>query len=371
MKKNTDILFISEKDVIRTGVLSSENKIKNAEEVFKLLSQGDYRMGGNLHNAHGISVTFPEKSNFKDMPTNGPDRRFVAMPAYLGGNFHVVGNKWYGSNAANKGKNLPRSILTLMLNDANTGAPVSLMSANMISAGRTGAVAAVGSKYLSEKKPESIAVVGCGPINRACLEQIMYLHPTISKVYLFNHSVENAEKINEFVLENYQVETYIATDPLELKNILREASIVSVAASRTHPLLIKDSWIKPGALVILSGPITADDKFWVKNKIVYDHIGLHKNYVLEAKASGNKEDYYGGVIGGEIYNLIDAGQIKGFDDALSIGDVIRKQKTGRESEQEKIIFVSCGMSVFDVGLGYCVYTEAKNKGLGKEVSLWD
>ena len=45
------------------------------------------------------------------------------MPAYLGGRFNVCGNKWYGSNMANTKKGLPRSILTVMLNDVETGAP--------------------------------------------------------------------------------------------------------------------------------------------------------------------------------------------------------------------------------------------------------
>ena len=76
--------------------------------MFKLLKIGNYRMGGANGNSHGCMVMFPEKSKFPEMPVDGPDRRFMAMPAYLGGKFDMAGMKWYGSNTENKQKGLPR-----------------------------------------------------------------------------------------------------------------------------------------------------------------------------------------------------------------------------------------------------------------------
>ena len=61
------------------------------------LNRGDYVMGGENHNSHGCMVTFPDNPEFEGMPKNGEDRRFMAMPAYLGGNFKMAGMKWYGS----------------------------------------------------------------------------------------------------------------------------------------------------------------------------------------------------------------------------------------------------------------------------------
>ena len=40
------------------------------------------------------------------MPKNGPDRRFMAMTAYLGGRFNIAGEKWYGSNRDNVEKGI-------------------------------------------------------------------------------------------------------------------------------------------------------------------------------------------------------------------------------------------------------------------------
>lgn len=43
-----------------------------------------------------VMVTFPDNPEFEGMPKNGEDRRFMAMPAYLGGSFQMAGMKWYG-----------------------------------------------------------------------------------------------------------------------------------------------------------------------------------------------------------------------------------------------------------------------------------
>ena len=64
------------------------------------------------------------------MPLDAPDRRFLAMPGYLGGRFHIAGMKWYGSNINNPQIGLPRSVLMVMLNNVETGEPVALMSTN-------------------------------------------------------------------------------------------------------------------------------------------------------------------------------------------------------------------------------------------------
>ena len=75
----------------------------------------------------------------------------------------MAGMKWYGSNCENKASGLPRSILMMMLNDKDTGAPLALMSANLVSCYRTGAIPGVGAKYLA-RKPLSDRVLWEEPV---------------------------------------------------------------------------------------------------------------------------------------------------------------------------------------------------------------
>lgn len=360
--------YLSEADCIEAGVLDAARCVDVCEEVFGLLADGDYLMGGPNHNSHGIGVVFPTESAFPNMPVAGPDRRFFAMPGYLGGRFDLCGNKWYGSNHANLAKGMPRSVLTVMLNDKDTGEPLSLLSANLISSARTGAVPGVGARYLAREDSEVIAVLGCGPINRACFTAIHTQLPKLSQVVCYDINEAAAREFATWANATYGIEGVVET---ELEAALRPADVVTVAASRVKPLVVEDSWFAPGATVLVTGPITADEAFWTRTRVVFDHIGLHEAYVEEAVASGDKDAYYGGVIGGPIYRLIDAGKLPPLTESTDLGSVVRGGEGRRRDATERITFIACGMSVFDLAWGYELYRTALEKDLGQELVLWD
>lgn len=92
-----DFIYLSEQDMIRAGVTDMLACVDTMEEMFGLLYIGDYRMAGPNNDSHGAMVIFPKESPFPNMPKPTADRRMMAMPAYLGGNFCTAGVKWYGS----------------------------------------------------------------------------------------------------------------------------------------------------------------------------------------------------------------------------------------------------------------------------------
>lgn len=368
MGNRTEFLYLSEPDMIAAGVLDTKKCVDISQEVFVLLSKGDYLMGGSNHNSHGIGIVFPKETEFPNMPVAGPDRRFVAMPAYLGGRFDVCGNKWYGSNAANTSKGLPRSVLTVMLNNKDTGEPISLMSANLLSSARTGAVPGVAARHLARKNAEVCTVIGCGPINRACYEAIATQLPNLKKVICFDLFIDTAQKFADWSAKEFGIAGEASNN---LEKAVREGEVITVAASRLKPLHLEEEWVQKGATILLSGPAKANDGFWLNSKIIYDHTALHEAYVEEAIASRNKAEYYAGVIGGPIYTLIDAGKIPALDQSTSLGDVILEKKVGRTNNDEKIVFVACGMAVFDVAWGMELYQNALKKGIGQKLLLWE
>lgn len=368
MSHQTKFLYLSEPDTISAGVLHAEKCIDNAEDVFKLLAVGDYLMGGSSHNSHGMGIIFPKESPFPNMPVAGPDRRFFAMPAYLGGRFDVCGCKWYGSNAENKKKGLPRSVLTVTLNNKDTGEPISFMSANLLSAARTGAVPGVAARHLARKNSEIIAVLGCGQINRSCLRSIVSQLPALKKVVLYDIFEQAAQSFRTWEEKELGIECVVETD---LEKAVKDADVLTVAASRLKPLYVKDEWLKKGVTVLITGPMLSDDSYWIDSKIILDHEKLHETYVEEAIQSGDKQAYYKSVIGGPVYTLIDDGKLPPLKEFTSIGDVIMGQKPGRESDDERITFIACGMAVFDVGLAYDLYCSASEKNIGTELTLWD
>jgi N-[(2S)-2-amino-2-carboxyethyl]-L-glutamate dehydrogenase len=368
MGKRSSFLYLSEPDMIAAGVLDAPQCVDVCEDVFRLLAVGDYLMGGPNHSSHGLGIEFPEESPFPTMPLAGPDRRFVAMPAYLGGRYDVCGNKWYGSNPRNNACGLPRSVLTVMLNDKDTGEPLCLMSANLLSSARTGAIPGVAVRHLARKDSEVCTVIGCGPINQACFCGIVSQMPSVRRVVCYDISELTARTFADWSQARFGFKAEVANS---VEEAVGEADVVTVAASRLKPLFVEDAWFKTGATVLLTGPMKAEDAFWLNSRIVYDHIALQEAYVVEALTAPEKLKYYDGVIGGPLYKLIDDGKLPPLRESADLGNVILGNKIGRESAVQRVVFVACGMAVFDVAWGFELYQNALRRGLGLELELWE
>jgi ornithine cyclodeaminase len=82
----------------------------------------------------------------------------------------MAGVKWYDSNTANSERHgWPRSIHLVIINNPEYGYPLAIMDVTLISAMRTGAVPAIGAKYLARGDSEIISLIGAGVINRAVI----------------------------------------------------------------------------------------------------------------------------------------------------------------------------------------------------------
>lgn len=363
----TEFLFLSEPDLIETGVLDADKCINVCEEVFRILHEGDYLMGGPNHNEHGLVLVFPKETKFKNMPVAGPERRFISMPAYLGGRFNVCGEKWYGSNVKNpKERGLPRSVLNVTINDPETCEPIAYMSGNLISSMRTGCIPGVGVRYLANKDAETISVIGVGPIQKATMLAMKSEMKNLKKVVAMAAHLERAQGFakwakEELGLEGEAVET--------LEEATRKGDIISVAASPAKPLYFKDEWLKPGATMLLTSPIEADDDFWLKNKITFDNTKMHEAYYEEALELGDIKKACNGW--GRMYELMEQRRMTDLAHSISLGDVVVDPSLGRKDPAVKEIFVTSGQVLFDVAWGYELYRQAKKKGIGQTLKLWD
>ncbi len=269
---------------------------------------------------------------------------------------------------ANPARGLPRSVLMCTLNDPDTCEPIAFMSGNLISAVRTGAVPGVGVRYLARKGAEVCTIIGAGPVNKACFQAIFAEAKNLKEVVVYDLFEEKATAFVQWAKEELGIDGHIETD---IETACKQGDIISVAASRLKPVQLEDSWLKAGSLMILTGPALVDDDYWTSTKIVFDNEKMHENYMVDAIRSGDVAGTYGGMIAGQIYKLIDDGKLPPIQQSTNLGNVILSQKEGRIDDNERIAFITGGMAVLDVGWGKEVYDNAKAKGLGTELKLWD
>mgnify|MGYP004598127811 FL=1 len=366
-----DLLYLNEDDMIAAGVKDMAGCVEAMEEMFKLMKVGDYRMGGANGNSHGCMVMFPESSPFPEMPVDGPDRRFMAMPAYLGGKFDMAGMKWYGSNAENKKKGLPRSILTLILNDKDTGAPLAFMSANILSAYRTGAVPGVGFKYFAKEDAKTIGIVGPGVMSKTALAAAMAVRPSIKIVKVKGRGEASLNKFIKHVEKNYPGVTVYAVDTIE--EAVRDSDIISVSTSsptgdpELYPY-IAEEWIKPGAIIESTAALRFDDDFVINRaRTVTDNIKLYEAWEEEMKPDAYNTIPIPAV---RVEDLIAQGKMK-TEQIDDLGDVLLGKIPVHRSEDEIVIYSVGGMPIEDIAWGSMVYRNALKKGIGKKLNLWE
>lgn len=366
-----DFLYLSEDDMIKAGVKDMAGCVEAMDEMFRLMKVGDYRMGGANGNSHGCMVMFPESSPFPEMPVDGPDRRFMAMPAYLGGKFDMAGMKWYGSNVENKEKGLPRSILTLILNDKDTGAPRAFMSANILSAYRTGAVPGVGFKYFAREDASTIGIVGPGVMSKTALAAAMAVRPSLKIVKVKGRGKASLDNFIAHVKEEYPgVETY-AVETIE--EAVRDSDIVSVSTSSPtgdpaqYPY-IAEEWIKPGAIIESTAALRFDDEFMIhRARTVTDNIKLYEAWEEEMKPDAYNTIPIPAV---RVMDLIAEGKMK-LDQVDDLGDVLLGNIPVHRKEDEIVIYSVGGMPVEDVAWGTIIYRNALKKGIGVKLNLWE
>ncbi|MGN0241793.1 MAG: tyramine oxidase subunit B [Candidatus Weimeria sp.] len=375
MDTKIDFLYLSEPDMIKAGVKDMSACIESMEDMLKLLKAGDYMMGGENHNSHGCMVTFPDDPKFPGMPKNTQDRRFMAMPAYLGGKYQMAGVKWYGSNVENKEKGLPRSILMMVLNDKDTGAPLAFMSANLLSAYRTGGIPGVGAKYLARKDSETAAIIGPGVMGKTSLAAFAVTCPKLHRVNIKGRGRKSIDSFVAFVKKEYPQFDEINVCETD-EEAIRGADVIAYTTTamtsddpkivETYPYINGD-WVKPGAFISMPSAARFDDDYLSGCRFVVDNYKLYEAWANEYPYPTYPKM---GIIGCKFTDLVHEGKNK-LSDITEITDIIEGKAPGRKSDDEVIVYSVGGMPVEDVAWGCSVYRRALKEGIGVKLNLWD
>ena len=370
MDSKIDFLYLSEPDMIKAGVKDMKSCVDVMEDLLVTLYKGDYVMGGANHNSHGCMIMFPDDPQFPGMPKNADDRRFMAMPAYLGGSYQLAGMKWYGSNVDNKKVGLPRSILMMMLNDKDTGAPLALMSANLVSAYRTGGIPGVGAKYLARKDSKVVSIIGPGVMGKTSLAAFVSVCPNLDTVKIKGRSQRSLDAFTKFIREELpQIKNIEICDSVEAA--VKDSDIISFTTTVRDDVssfpYINGDWIKKGALISMPSAARFDDDFLAGCKLVVDNSKLYEAWEEEYPYPTYPQVQ---IIGTKFTDLKHDGKIKA-EDIIDITDIIEKRHPGRTSDDEIIVYSVGGMPVEDIAWGGTVYRNAVKLGIGIKLPLWD
>lgn len=357
-RKPVAIRFLSQADEVEAGAVDMADCVEAMESAFELFDRGRVLMGDPGQHMHGHVTTFPGALADTAGLGGGPDRRFSAMPAYVGGDVHKAGVKWYGSNVENPAeRGIPRSLHTITLNDPESGAPLAVMDGQAISAMRTGAVAGVGAAAIQGDRAEVATIIGPGVIGQTSalaldaaldsLEEIRIYHPERHKAAAFEE--EMADDLDARI---------VPTDSVE--SAVDDTDVTVVAATADPPVRIEGPWLPDDTLVIPLGDLRTDFEAYDADRIFCD---IREN-TLEF-ADGLGWSVYEDVLTA----VSDDGTALEREDLRALHELIGGSDT--ESTVGRSLFYSPGLPMEDVAWASRVYERAERDDIGQMLTLFD
>lgn len=260
---------------------------------------------------------------------------FRAMPASLPGS---AGMKWVNAHPDNRSRNLPSVMAVLIYNDPETGYPLAIMDATDITAYRTGAAAAIASKYMARPDSKSLGIIGAG---------------TQAHTQIIAHKeLFSLDSINAFDISRDSTEKLAADFPgLPVKVCtIEEAAASDIVCTLTPSRgpVVMNEWIKDGTHINAIGADAAgkeelDPQILKRASVVVDDI----------KQAGS---------GGEINVPIQQG-IYSIDDIRgTLAEVVLGKIPGRTDPSDVTVFDSTGIAIEDIAIAGLVYEKARQSG---------
>jgi ornithine cyclodeaminase len=323
-----EILFINAHD-IEALHLSDEDILTAVEASLK--AQGD-----------GKTVIEPRVHLFPNQAFHG---HFNILRGYIEP-LGVAGVKIVGDYVYNYKQNLPSEMALLNLFDPKTGAPLAIVDATEITNMRTGALTAIGAKYLAKKKNQVLGHLGTR--GTAFWNVVLLDHLFDFKEIRINSKRRESMEAFAGRLQARTGKTVVIAPDSE--HCLRGADIMVEATRLLEPeVLLRTEWVEPGTFVVPYGTVSAVELSLtdVMDKIVVDDWGQCKGGVL-----------------GSLRRHVETGRLSESTLYAEMGEIVAGLKLGRESDEERILFWHRGLSTNDIALGHLIYSRALEQGLG-------
>jgi len=286
------------------------------------------------------------------VPDNGGAGHFNVLRGHLDGPASglaargVSGVKVVGDFVANYAAGLPSELGLLTLYDPGTGVPLAIMDATLITACRTGAMTAVGARYLARRDSRVLGHVGARGTafwNVVLLDEMFGL----DEIRVTSRRPESraafAEQLAAVTGTPVRV-TATAAEAFDGADILVEASRLT----EPEPLL-RTAWVKPGAFVVPYGTVSAVelDLLDVMDKVVVDD--------WREAQSGRF---------GALRRHVDSGRLSAGSLHAELGQIVTGRRPGRESGGERILFWHRGLAILDIAVGLAILRRAEQQDTG-------
>jgi alanine dehydrogenase len=329
------MLILSRRDVL--DLLSLPDCIDAVETAFRLHAEGR-ALGPGVLAVHAGAGSFHIKA--AGLVGGGPGGGRSYFAAKTNANFP--------ENPRRHG--LPTIRGTVVLADAEQGAPLAVMDSGSITALRTGAATAVAARYLARRDARTATVVGSGVQGEIQLAAIAAVLP-LRRAWVLDADHGRAETLAARASGRLGFPVEAVKD---LEAAFRESDAV-VTCTPSRRAFVTRAMVAPGTFLAAVG---ADNQGKQE---------LEPALVAEATLVVDVLEQCAEI--GELQHALAAGLMTRTDVHAELADVVAGRRPGRTRADEITVFDSSGTALEDVAAAIAVYEAARAMGRGTEVAI--
>jgi alanine dehydrogenase len=234
----------------------------------------------------------------------------------------------------------------------HTGELLALIEANYLGQMRTGAATGVATKILARQDVRIAAMIGSGFQAQTQLEA-MALARKLELVRVYSRDAERRESFAKEMTAKIGVRVAAVASAEEA---VRGADIVTTITSSPRPVLM-GKWLERGAHINAAGVNFAE-----KAEIDAEAVGRADLIAADSVEQSKIE-------AGDLIQAFGA-DLQRWNAVRELSDIVSGKVAGRTSPEQITLFKSNGIAIEDIVVGGRVYELARERGMGRDVPMF-
>jgi ornithine cyclodeaminase/alanine dehydrogenase-like protein (mu-crystallin family) len=276
-----------------------------------------------------------------------PGGTLLTMPAIAAG---VISVKLVSVVPGNRARELPVTNGLLVLSDGETGLPRALLDAAALTAVRTGAVGAMGVKYLTPPDAATLGVVGTGVQGSWVAISACAVRP-IRSVFALRRSERSFASFEKALAEHAPGVRVVACE--SVSELLERTGVIVTATTSAVPVLPDEASLLEGRHFIAIGSYEPQMR-----ELPDGVFRLSGHLVLDSELARHEV--------GEAVRPVEQGVLSAAD-VFTVGELVAARRT--LDTTRTTVYKSAGMALFDLYVAHALHDAARQRGVGQEVSL--
>ena len=317
-------LLLTENDV--AAILTMPMAIELVEDSFRRL-------------AHGTAMMHPRQR------LHIPGQSYLHYMAAADATGGVMGMKIYTSSREGL-----RFLVPLF--STRSGDLLALIEADYLGQIRTGAASGVATKWMAREDAKTVGVIGTGSQSKTQVEAVAAVR-WVESVKGFGRDKDRRDAWAREMSERLKVPV-APVDSAE--EAVRGASILITATTSTNPV-VEGKWLEHGVHINAIGA-----NFPQKRELDAEAIRRSDLIAVDSRQQAKME-------AGDLIQAFGEDALK-WESVAELSEIVAGKLVARSGKSQITLFKSSGIASEDVAVAGKVYEIARERGMGKDVPLW-